>query len=591
MTPNECPIDQLEILELEEKEEIAFLFMLFDGKIYVYYYQNMYFLDMVPQLQKCNDFQLYQCQKEEMTARLAARSGKNINLYKILIKDPPKKRNLDGSKARHLLKIRLQEVLSLESAPTSYAVWNRKIVHHLTKHTEMIDFGGEKPKQTQLFNLSSKEYSSIVYVPIYSSFLVTRGLQSFFVDDSAPLENNPSFTWSQPPTHIFVVEPYFVAVLDTHIEIRNIFKPKLIFQKHEYMSAKVLLWTTDYIFSLSQKANINVPNFYLISNQAAMNKPILCKFTQEKIENQAKILVDAKLYLVALQICDLFLSKQEKSKTEYKSSSLFKEYQILQKDRAFYSFIIQKDYETSRKLFEKHKVEPHLIFFLFPELFHKSNLNRLKELLQLDVFSEIPFVYSLEHYQLKGLPFPNDVLFSQTYGVALRTFLGYFKKLRDSLREKLELLKTKKVFTSFRSPGSPFAHHKIKDFGKGISSVHSMELQDDALQMISGKTENQIEKLCCMITLCEIYVFHASLLLIQIEKLTQKVFVTEFKELIMKPNSLPVPYCEDLFLKYKLYEKLFSFLYHKQLYEYVTYIYIYIDKYIGEYLNCSGLIL
>jgi hypothetical protein len=484
---------------------------------------------------------------------------------------------------------------------------------------------------------------NLLYVHDSNTFLITKANYSVYIDYLQTLQTHndthiinqthnklnqyysrPTIGWSQCVRFIKNVQPYFVAFLTNAnttelspsqnerlrslnkapIEIRNVFSPQIV-QVFQGNFADVFCnQSVEYYDkhprsrSVKERGRIReeMPSFYAINEDSLGRKQLVC-FTQKSVKEQARQLVNLQMYSTALKICDLFLSKNFDSISD-------DEYLKLQKERAFYSFIIQKNYNLAKKQFATYKIPLEEIIILFADLYSKKHMEELISMFNINIH-KIPFLKSLNYSDIteveerKFEKVGKKVQESAEFISALKVFLPFFsksqkklwKEIKDQKKTAIFLEETQKTLKNISNTTTNKTHEKSAKFEKeetkSTSSLQTelrVKPEEEEKNVVKKERKEDVEevgemreiievrksreKQTVINKLCTIFIFHSCILLLKERHLpSDYISYLQFEyDAIMKDPSLPVVYATELLQTNKLLTHVIQFLYHNHLY-------------------------
>lgn len=329
--------------------------------------------------------------------------------------------------------------------------------------------------------------------------------------------NSFKFKWSYPPRKIILVDPYIIGFGEKGIEMHHYYMPNVVWQFDENMSAQTLAGTTTEYVGLLKEITENMPSFFVIMQR--QGKISMCKFEQTKLEDQCNIFIKANEYKLALNMCDAFIRRN------YRKAVTTEEYVEIQRERGYHLFLVDKNYKKAKSIFEKYKVPPEEVLLLFAELLHKSNVEKLIEIYEIDCDST-PFFCSL--YSVEDAVIPANRM--NELAKQIKVFLLFFLDKRKAIIEGMQEAK--------------------KNLFVGGSQNEELKIEKDV--------EKELEKLSFLKMLYEVVFFHGCLILIICQDPDASLVLKEFNKILSEENSLPPSICEDLLLKYDLIQLLFQ---------------------------------
>ncbi len=422
-----------------------------------------------------------------------------------------------------------KQIFSLDESPTGIAVSRSSVLLQYPKDLERIMLASaEANKTVETDKVRTGSQGNLLYAEELGVFAFLVDGVTYFLPEKGPFDiNSFKLKWEVPPRKTLVVDPYIVGISDRGVEMHHYYMPNTAKQFDENMSTTFLAAAgSDYV-GLLHEITDTMPSFYVAVQRAG--RMVVCKFEQAALEEQCGWFVKSGEYKLALNICDVF------TRRKYRRAVTAEEYVSVQRERGYHLFLVDKNYKKAKRIFEKYETPAQEVILLFAELLHKDSVERLMEMFHVDPKATPSYcsMYSSEDASIVSAGRMKEL------AKQLKVFLLFFLEKRKQIIGQIQ--ETKK-----RIIADPKASTRT--------------------EMIDPEEERRLEQFSFLKMLYEMVFFHGCLILLVCKDPDASLVLREFNGMLAEDNALPPVVCEDLLLKYELFQLLFQFLISKRLY-------------------------
>ena len=481
------PLMKIELIDRRWFEcRSDFLLILSNGQLFLFNPDHKICKKPLTNIKDCTEFVLFEGSNEELMVGVL--SEKSV----LLIKVQPNE------------SFTTTQILSLDESPIGIAACKSSLLLQYTKDIERIMIDN---KYLQVNKIQTSSATNITYIGELQAFIFSVENTTYFIPEKGSFDVNIlKIRWHITPRRLAIIDPYIIAIGSERIEVRNYYKPYGAVQLLDDIRATSITINSSEYIGISKDITDTLPELYLVMQN--MGRIMLGKLEQAKLEDQCKWFIELKQYKLGLNVCDVFIRRK------YKKSVTKSEYEMIQRERGYHLFVVDKNYKKAKKIFNKYSAPLQEVILLFAELLHKSDAEKLVKLFNIGSNSS---VYHYCTYSVEDAIVPVNrmkELISQ-----LKIFLLFFMDKRKELEENI------------------------------------------------NKDKEEIEKWTFLKMLYEMVFFHGCLILIMCKDPDASLVILEFNAMISEENSLPSAVCEDLLVKYGLFSLLFQFLISKKLYK------------------------